>query len=142
MAVGRAQRQAIDGPELFDLLEGLRGEGGLAFEGVKDDALEEVAQGHVFLFGDGFQDFQQALFEAHAGLHADDFDGMFGGHIGTIVPWYPEVWQGGRTPDGAGVVAEGKTDPSPAKMRRVRDDMVRGAWWVARRGARNLEAGR
>jgi hypothetical protein len=91
MAVGRAQRQAIDSPELLNLLESLRGEGGLAFEGVKDDALEEVAQGHVFLFGDGFQDFQQALFEAHAGLHADYFDGMFGRHVGTSVPRYPAV---------------------------------------------------
>jgi hypothetical protein len=43
---------------------------------MKDDALEEVAEGHVFEFGNGLEDFEQTLLETHACLDALDFDGF------------------------------------------------------------------
>ena len=39
-------------------------------EGMQDDALQQIAQGHVMVFGEGLQDFEQALLHANAGLHA------------------------------------------------------------------------
>src|SRR4051812_47051454 len=74
MAVGGFEGHSVEGFELLDFFQGLRGEGSLAFEGVKDDAFEKVAEGHVFLFGNRFEDLEHAFFEADAGLHAFDFD--------------------------------------------------------------------
>lgn len=74
MAVRGFEGHAVEGFELLDLFQGLRREGCFAFEGVKDDALYEIAEGHVFLFGDCFEDLEHALFEANAGLDALDFD--------------------------------------------------------------------
>jgi hypothetical protein len=39
---------------------------------VEDDSLEQVAERHVVKFGEGLQYFEQALFDADAGL--DPFD--------------------------------------------------------------------
>lgn len=83
VAVGGAQRESIELFELLDFLQGFRGERGFAFEGVQDDAFEEVAEGHVLLLGDGFEDFEEALFDADAGLDAFDFDG-----VGLVLHWY------------------------------------------------------
>jgi hypothetical protein len=47
VAVSGAQGESIELFELLDLFEGLRGEGGFAFEGVEDDAFEKVAEGEV-----------------------------------------------------------------------------------------------
>ena len=74
MAVGGFQGHAVQGFELLDFLQGLRRERRFAFEGVEDDALEQIAEGHVFLLGDGFEDLEHAFFEANAGLDALDFD--------------------------------------------------------------------
>jgi hypothetical protein len=41
---------------------------------MEDDALQEVAKGHVLLLGDGFEDLEHAFFKADAGLNAFDFD--------------------------------------------------------------------
>ena len=43
---------------------------------MQNDAFEQVAEGHVFLFGHCFEDFQDALFHANARLDAFDFDGL------------------------------------------------------------------
>jgi hypothetical protein len=48
VAVNGAQGESVELFELLDLSEGLRGEGGFAFESVEDDAFEEVAEGEVF----------------------------------------------------------------------------------------------
>src|SRR5580692_10647156 len=74
MAIGGFECHAVEGFELLDLLQGLRGERGFAFESVEDDALDQVAQGHVLLLGDGFEDLEHAFFEADASLDAFDFD--------------------------------------------------------------------
>lgn len=74
MAVGCAQRETVQLLKLFDFLQGLRGEGCFAFEGVEKDALKKVAKGHVLLFRYSFEDFKEPLFDAHTGLHALDFD--------------------------------------------------------------------
>src|SRR6185437_15645145 len=61
----------------------LRREGSFAFKRVEDDALEKIAEGDVFLFGDGFKDFEHAFFEANTGLDALDFDEvvLFSWHV-------------------------------------------------------------
>src|ERR1022692_4420905 len=41
-------------------------------EGMKHDALQKIAQGHTMVFGEGLQDFEQALLHAHASLNAFD----------------------------------------------------------------------
>ncbi len=85
MAVGGAQGESVELFELLDFFEGVRGEGGFAFEGVEDDAFEEVAEGHILLLGDGFEDFEEAFFDADAGLDAIDFDEEAG--LGSVM-WY------------------------------------------------------
>ena len=92
VAVNGAQGESVELFELLDLSEGLRGEGGFAFEGVEDDSFEQVAEGHIFLFGDGFQDFEHAFFEADTGLDAFNKDSFAARwnlrfcHLGTNVP--------------------------------------------------------
>lgn len=84
MAVARLQRHAVERLELLNFLEGAFAEGGLALKGMKDDALEQIAERKVFEFSDGFEDFQHALFDSDAGLNALDDDGfailLFSGH--------------------------------------------------------------
>jgi len=90
VAIGRTQSESIYLFELLDFLQRAGGERGFAFEGVKDNAFEEIAKGHVLHFRYGFEDFEEPLFEAHAGLHALDCDGL--GFVlvlhGTKVPRY------------------------------------------------------
>jgi hypothetical protein len=47
----------------------LRGEWSFAFEGMQDDTFEQVSEAHVLEFGDGLQDFEQPLLDAHPGLN-------------------------------------------------------------------------
>jgi hypothetical protein len=74
MAVGGAQRQAIDLFDLVDFLQGLRRERRPTFESMKDNSLKQVAQTHIFQLSYRFQHFEQPLFQANACLHAVDFD--------------------------------------------------------------------
>src|ERR1700728_1681614 len=74
----------IEVVELFQIANALeRGwaQRGLAVEGVEDDAFEEVAKGHVVIFSEGFEDFENPLFHTDAGL--DPLDEKFGvvGHV-------------------------------------------------------------
>lgn len=62
--------------EVGDLPPRFLGKGRLAFEGVQDDAFQQVAEGEVVIVGERFQDLEQALFDAHSGLNA--FDGESG----------------------------------------------------------------
>ena len=52
---------------------------------MQHDPFKQVTEGHVVVFGEGLEDFQQAFFHAHAGLHALDFQAGFINH-GTNVP--------------------------------------------------------
>ena len=45
---------------------------GLAVESVEDNALEDIAERHVVIFAEGFQDFEDSFFDAYAGLDALD----------------------------------------------------------------------
>ncbi len=97
----------IEGVEFFQVVNALergRTKGSLAVEGVEHDAFEQIAQGHVVIFGEGFEDFEQAFFHADAGLYTFDEKLRFIDH-GTNVPWYQnnskrhltrETWQGER----------------------------------------------
>lgn len=62
--------EAVKALQFADALEGVALEGALAVEGVEDDAFEEVAESEVVVLGESFEDFEKALFHAHAGLHA------------------------------------------------------------------------
>jgi hypothetical protein len=74
MAVGGAQRQAIDLPDLRDFFQGLRRKRRPTFESMKDNALKQVAETHIFQLSHRFQHFEQPLFQANACLYPDDFD--------------------------------------------------------------------
>src|SRR5690242_17850323 len=70
VTVRRRQRESVDSLEVRDLLESFGAERQLILEGVEDDSLQQVAQAQIFQLGQGFQNFQEALFHAHAGLDA------------------------------------------------------------------------
>src|ERR1039457_3771466 len=81
----------IEGIELFQLANAFqRGwtEWGLAVESVEHDALEDVSERHVVVLGKGFENFENSLFDAHAGLHALDQELGMVGHVYqcTMVP--------------------------------------------------------
>ena len=86
MAIGRTKRHSVEASELVDVLQRLRREWSFAFEGMQDDAFEQVAEGHVLKLGDGLQDFQKALLDAHAGLNPVDFDKLQFGV--SVSHWY------------------------------------------------------
>src|ERR1019366_9262517 len=69
---------------------------GVEIEGVEllqvANAFQQVAQGHVVILGERLEDFENALFHAHAGLDALDEEMRFIGH-GTNVPWYVDSAQ-------------------------------------------------
>jgi len=92
MAVGSRQGETVDLAELLDLPEGFFPEGSFAFEGVQYDAFEKISEAKVFEFGDRFQDFEQVLFDADAGLDAFDEDRL--SCHGTKVPRYVIVING------------------------------------------------
>ena len=71
-------------------------EGRLPFEGVEDDAFQQVAQGEVVELGQGLQHLEQALLQAHAGLDALDDPA-----VRHLVPWYIYTkWVGSEATDG------------------------------------------
>jgi hypothetical protein len=74
--------------ELFEVADSLeRGpaEGAFAVEGVEDDALKEIAERKVVVFGEAFEDFQQALFHPDACLDPFDLQLLVCSHHGY---WY------------------------------------------------------
>jgi hypothetical protein len=74
MAVVCAQGERVQLTELVDLGEGGWRESGFAFEGVEDDTFQKVPEGHVFELGKSFENFEEAFFEADAGLDAIDLE--------------------------------------------------------------------
>jgi len=76
VAVGSAEGESVEFFELLDFFQGLLGERGFAFEGVEDNAFEQIAEGEVLLLSDRFKDLEDAFFDADAGLYAFDFDGF------------------------------------------------------------------
>ena len=53
----------------------------LAVEGVEDNAFEDVAESHVVIFGEGFENFEDSFFDTDAGLHALDQEFGIVGHV-------------------------------------------------------------
>jgi hypothetical protein len=81
--------------QLADALEGCGAERGFAVEGVENDAFEDVSEGHVVIFSEGFEDFEDALFNADAGLYAFDLEGINEHwYQCTMVQWQPQELQG------------------------------------------------
>jgi hypothetical protein len=93
MARLRVEVEAVDLAQARDAREALLAERRLALEGVEDNALEEVAEGDVVELGEAFEDLEEALFEADAGLDALDDElgrGFAIGHpdLCTMLPRY------------------------------------------------------
>src|SRR6201993_4953672 len=68
--VAGVQGQPVDGLELLNLGEGGRAERWLAFEGVQDDALDEIAKRQVEVLGETLENLQGGALNAEAGLHS------------------------------------------------------------------------
>lgn len=85
MAVAAVEIEAVDLLQIADLLQAGRAERRLSVEGVKDNSLEQIAQREVVIFGEPFEDFEEALLDPHAGLDA------LNGHQVIVChrqPWY------------------------------------------------------
>jgi hypothetical protein len=87
---------------IIDLFEGLDAlqnilieRWGFALQGVKHKAFQEITQRDIEVFGQTFEHFEHAFFEAHTGLHAFDTD-FFGGrreiftHV-ILLPTYQDM---------------------------------------------------
>src|ERR1700728_217797 len=75
--------------QLLDAIERGRAERGLPVKGVQDDTFEQVTEGHVVVFGECLEHFEQALLHAHPGLNAFDQQLRIVRHVyqGTTVHW-------------------------------------------------------
>src|SRR5712664_3143260 len=80
--------EAVDRFKRADLFHRGRRERRLAFEGVQDDALEQVAERQIELGRERLEHLEQAALEAHPGLRAGDFFHglMVPSYQGTIKP--------------------------------------------------------
>src|SRR6266849_1921560 len=86
MAVCGPQGQAVDFPELFNLAQGLCGEGRLPLKHMQNDAFQQVTQAHVLQLSHGLEDLEHAFFQSDAGLYAFDFQRVL--VINHLVPMY------------------------------------------------------
>src|SRR5208337_1975329 len=75
------QIELVEFPELANAFERGRAEGSLAVEGVEHDAFEQVSEGHVVVIGECLEDLENSFFDAHAGLHALDFEFGIVSHV-------------------------------------------------------------
>lgn len=73
MTGGGVEVEVVELLQVANPLERWAAERAFAVKGVKNDAFEEVAEGEVVVFGEGFEDFQNALLHADAGLDSFDF---------------------------------------------------------------------
>src|SRR5580704_1255556 len=65
----------IEGVELFQIAntrERFGAKRRLAIEGVEHDPFQQVAQRHIVIFGEGLENFEEALLHANTGLNALD----------------------------------------------------------------------
>src|SRR5262245_26584206 len=115
MAVGRAQTQPIDASQVAHVRERRFGERRLALERMQGDALDQVAQAHVLVLGQGLQHLEQALLQPDPGL--DPLHRSARGCAwhrtspsGIYVPMYQITKkQSSRVGQGAGAPAEGES---------------------------------
>src|SRR5215813_2044285 len=72
VGVRGVELESVDLPEFRDPPHRLGTERCLALEGVKDDALEQVAEREIVVFGQRLEHLEQTLFHAYAGLYSLD----------------------------------------------------------------------
>src|SRR5271167_3720659 len=75
--------------QVLDAFQRFGTEGCLAVERVENDAFEQVAEGHIVIFGQSLEHFEKPFLHADAGLNPLDQQLRFFDH-GTNVPWYNE----------------------------------------------------
>src|SRR5207237_3863396 len=83
VAVGCDEIEAVDLSQLRDRAQRVRSERRLAFEDVQQDSFEEIADGHVVIFGEALQRFEDAFLDPDSGLRALDDHRV-------NVPMYPD----------------------------------------------------
>src|SRR5580692_3643740 len=74
MAVAGAKRQTVDLLQVGDLREAFLGKCRPSFEGMQHDAFEQISEGKILEFRQGFQHLQEPLLDPDSGLYALDFD--------------------------------------------------------------------
>src|ERR1700692_350638 len=74
MARTGVEIKLVDSLEFGNLAQRFRTERQLTVKGVQHDALEQIAECHVLVFGERLEHFQDAALHAHAGLDAFYFD--------------------------------------------------------------------
>ena len=74
MTVRRRQSEPVDLFEARDLLQCFPGEGLFALEGVQANALEQVAEPEVGVFGETFQHLEQSRLHTNSGLNTVDLN--------------------------------------------------------------------
>ena len=77
MAGARIKFQSVKLPEFPDAAQRLGTERTFSIERVENDTFEKVAEGHVSIFGESLEYFQQSLLDPDAGLDALDIKEMF-----------------------------------------------------------------
>ena len=94
MACRGVKVEVVELLEIADTLERWWSESAFSIKSMKDDALEEVAEGEVMVLGEGFQHLQDAFFHSDAGLDSLDLElGLFDNcsfhmYLCTRVCWY------------------------------------------------------
>ena len=94
MACREVEVEVIELLEIADTLERWWSESAFSIKSMKDDALEEVAEGEVMVLGKSFQHFEDAFFHSDTGLDSLDLElGLFDNcsfhmYLCTRVCWY------------------------------------------------------
>jgi len=81
MACRGVKVEVIEPLEIADALERWWNESAFSIKSMKDDALEEVAEGEVMVLGKRFQHFEDAFFHSDAGLDSLDLQLRFGEEV-------------------------------------------------------------
>src|ERR1700746_554130 len=85
----RIQIEPIELLQIADLPERRLAEWALAVEGMQNNALQQIAQSQVVIFGKALQYLEQAFLDPHPGLHPLNQQPVISFvYHGTNVPWY------------------------------------------------------
>src|SRR5207253_11165925 len=85
----RIQIEPIKLLQIADLPERFLAERALAVEGMQHNALQQIAQRQVVIFGEALQHLEQAFLDPHPGLHPLNQQLVISFvYHGTNVPWY------------------------------------------------------
>src|ERR1700728_1629028 len=67
--------------QLLNTLERGRTERSFPVEGMQNNSLQQIAEGHVMVFGESLEHFEQTLLHPHPGLNALDHQLLILGHV-------------------------------------------------------------